>query len=296
MKINEVMKETGLTKKAIYYYENEGLIKPQKNPDNNYRNYTWEEVRTLIIINILRRLDVPIKTIGDIIRKSVSMKDILKEQLILTNRKINILQQNKVIMNDIITKDIEEQDFTIETLKTFSYELDRYAESAGHVVKELELIFPGTLGKTFAIFYKNSLNVPLDTDEKVAAWNELIRTLDEMKDIDFPEDIGQIVDELYEEVDGKDPAPWERISIQITDYLAEKQAPSGQTGGQLAKEALVGYYANPENQKKIEGYYKLQSFIINNLDMFMEIDRYISIINEEYNKHRTYISDMFQSE
>ena len=53
MRINEVMKETGLTKKAIYYYENEGLIKPQKDPENNYRNYTEEEVRKLIIINIL---------------------------------------------------------------------------------------------------------------------------------------------------------------------------------------------------------------------------------------------------
>lgn len=296
LKINEVMKETGLTKKAIYYYESEGLIKPQKNPDNNYRNYTGKEVRTLIIINILRRLDVPIKAISDIITNSVSMKEVLKEQLVLTNRKINMLLQNKKIMNDLITRDMEESDFTFNTLKEFNDELDKFTESQGHVGKELELYFPGTLGKTFAIFYNNSLNVPLDTEEKIAAWNELISKLDEMKEIDFPEDIKMIVDELYEDADEEDPAPWERINRQIADYLSEKQLPADPEGAQLAKEALVGYYANPANQKRIEGYYKLQSFIINNLDMFMEIEKYISIINEDYNKNRINIPEMFRSE
>ena len=166
-------------------------------------------------------------------------------------------------MNDLISKDIEERDFSFNTLKKFNHELDMLSEGSGQVGRELERIFPGTLGKTFAIFYGNYLNVPLDTDKKVSAWNELIRRLDEMKEIDFPEDIEKIVDELY----------------------GERQTPPDQTSLLLAKEALVGYYANPENQKKIEGYYKLQSFIINNLDMFKEIDKYISIINEDYNKY-----------
>lgn len=264
MKINEVMKETGLTKKAIYYYENEGLIKPRKDPDNNYRNYTREEVRKLIVINILRRLDVPIKAISDIIVNSVSMKDVLKEQLILTNQKINIMFQNKKIMNDLILEDIEERDFSFNTLKKFNHNLDMMSEGSGQVGRELERIFPGTLGKTFSIFYGNYLNVPLDTDRKVSAWNELIKRLDEMKEIDFPVDIEKIVDELYGNID---------------------EMPPDQTSMLLTKEALVGYYANPENQKLIEGYYKLQSFIISNLDVFKEIGDYISIINDDYNKY-----------
>lgn len=270
MKINEVMKETGLTKKAIYYYENEGLIKPQKDPENNYRNYSGEEVRKLIVINILRRLDVPIKAIGDIVRNSVPMKDVLKEQLISTNQKINLLYQNKIIMNDLIVKDIDEKDFSFKTLKAFNHELEELSKSSGqHVGKELERIFPGTLGKTFSIFYSHFLNVPLDTDEKLSAWNDLIRRLDEMKEIDFPEEIRGVVDDLYGDVGEEQLAHWERISILMT------------------KEALVGYYANPENQKKIEGYYKLQRFIINNLDMFLEIDKYVAIINEDYSRYKS---------
>jgi len=290
LKINEVMKETGLTKKAIYYYESEGLIKPQKNPDNNYRNYSEEDVRKLIIINILRRLDVPIKSIGDIIKNSVSIKEVLKDQLALTNRKINILLQNKIIMNDLITRDMEESDFTFSTLKEFNTELDKLSDSKGQVGKELELYFPGTLGKTFAIFYSDSLNVPLDTDEKIAAWNELINKLDEMKEIDFPEEIKQIVDELYEDVDGKESTPWERINRQISEYLGDGY------GALTAKETSEAYNAGPDNQRKIEGYYILQSFIINNLDIFMEIDKYISVINEDYSKKRINIPGLFQRE
>jgi len=294
MKINEVMKETGLTKKAIYYYESEGLIKPQKNPENNYRIYSEEDVRKLIIINILRRLGVPIKSIGDIIKNSVSMKEVLKEQLILTNRQINILLQNKKIMNELITRDIEESDFTLRTLKEFNADLDKLSDSKGQVGRELELYFPGTLGKTFAIFYNDSLNVPLDTDEKVAAWNELINKLDEMKEIDFPEDIKKIVDELYEDLDEKDSAPWERINRQVSEYLSGKPHSGDADGAQMARESYEGYYANPANQRKIEGYYILQRFIINNLDIFMEIDKYISVINEDYSKNRINIPELFK--
>lgn len=280
MKINEAIKETGLTKKAIYYYENEGLIKPQKDPDNNYRNYSEEDVRTLIIINILRRLDVPVKTISDIIRDSVSMKDILKEQLILTNRKINMLFQNKMIINDLITRDMDENDFSLNTMKEFNFELDTKMAGLGQVGRELERIFPGTLGKAFSIFYSNFLNVPMDTDKNAAAWNELIGKLDEMKEIEFPEDIKRIVDELYEDVEDDKLAHWERISRHVINETAGRQTPPDRTSSLLAKEALVGYYANPENQKKIEGYYKLQGFIINNLDMFKEIDKYVNAIEE----------------
>ena len=296
MKINEVMKETGLTKKAIYYYENEGLIKPQKDPENNYRNYDDEEVRTLITINILRRLDVPIKAIADMIGNSVPMKDVLKEQLILTNGKINLLFQNKMIMNDLITKDVSERDFTIHTLKAFNRELDKQMASTGLVGKELERIFPGTLGKTFSIFYSNFLNVPLDTAEKVAAWNELVRKLDDMKEIEFPEEIKKIVDELYEDVDDDKLAHWERISRRVIREVADRKTPPDRTSVLLAKEALVGYYANPENQKKIEGFYKLQSFIISNLDAFMEIDKYVGVINEDFNKFRSRMPEEFRLE
>ncbi len=278
MKINEVMKETGLTKKAIYYYENEGLIKPQKDQDNNYRNYTEEEVRALIIINILRRFDVPVKAISDIIKNSVSIKDVLKEQLAVTNHKINMLFQNKKIMNELILQDVEKQDFSFNTLKKFKLETDKLSSVSGQAGSELELIFPGTLGKTFAIFYRNALNVTLDNDEKITAWNELVRRLDEMKEIEFPEDIQKIIDSLYHEMENDIPSHWDTVSMEMINELTASQMPPDKTSDLMAKEALVGYYANPSNQQKIEGFYILQSFISKNPEMFWEIEKFIKLI------------------
>ncbi|MBC7342044.1 MAG: MerR family DNA-binding transcriptional regulator [Clostridia bacterium] len=40
MNIWEVAKATGLTKKAIRYYEKMGLLSPAINQDNNYRDYS----------------------------------------------------------------------------------------------------------------------------------------------------------------------------------------------------------------------------------------------------------------
>lgn len=281
MKINEVMKETGLTKKAIYYYENEGLIRPHKDPDNNYRHYNEEDVRKLIIINILRRLDVPIKTIGDVIGNSVSIKEVLKDQLVITNHKINVLYQNKKMMNELILQDLNERDFSFKTLKKFNLTIDKQSTLSGDLGNELELTFPGTLGKTFAIFYRYILNVPLESSEKVSAWNELVRRLDEMNEIEFPEEIQAIVKELYDAMDDSKLAHWERISKRLFDEESVARKPSKESGDLLAKEALVEYYAKPENQKKIEGYYLLQSFIIKNPEMFKEVEKFIKQIVEQ---------------
>jgi DNA-binding transcriptional MerR regulator len=285
MKINQVMKETGLTKKAIYYYESEGLISPAKEPGNNYRIYTDEEVKKLIKISILRRLDVPIKSIGEILSNSVPIKNILKEQLVLTNYKINVLLQNKMVLNKLIMKDIEDADFSIDTLKSFDLELDRIIMDSGCLGKELELIFPGTLGKLFAVFYNNFLNVHLDTKEKIAAWSELVHKLDEMQEIEFPMEIKHLVEELYGEAEQERTELLMKINGQIIGAEFSKNKFPERNSILMAKESLEGYYARPENQKRIEGYYMLQNFILNNLYAFKEIDPYMGIINERYLKH-----------
>ena len=235
MRINEVMKETRLTKKAIYYYESEGLIRPEKDPSNNYRKYTEDDVRKLIKINILRRLAVPIKAIAEIINQSISLKDILKEQLIYTNVKINELMMNKIIINELIAKDISDNDFSNDTLVDFDYRLDEIVNGFGNLGKELERVFPGSMGKFLAIFYNNYLNAPLDTDEKINAWNELLRKLDDVKEIEFPNDIKKLVDEIYAQI-----------------YEEEKHLSEEREGVLLTRESLEGYYANSTNQNKIE--------------------------------------------
>ena len=47
MKINEVETAVGVTKKNIRFYEEEGLIRPCREPGNGYRSYSQADVERL---------------------------------------------------------------------------------------------------------------------------------------------------------------------------------------------------------------------------------------------------------
>ena len=63
MKINEVEAAVGVTKKNIRFYEEEGLISPRREPGNGYRSYSEADVERLRRIKLLRKLDVPLAEI-----------------------------------------------------------------------------------------------------------------------------------------------------------------------------------------------------------------------------------------
>ena len=98
MKISEVMKATGLTKKAIYYYEEEGLVSPQKDRDNNYRSYSEDDINKLIQISVLRKLDIPLSVIYEVLKNKLEIKAVMKRQLEVIENKINYLYRNKDII------------------------------------------------------------------------------------------------------------------------------------------------------------------------------------------------------
>ena len=62
MQINEVIQKVDLTKRAIKYYEEQGLISVNKDK-NGYRNYSEEDVKTLKEISVYRKLGISIKDI-----------------------------------------------------------------------------------------------------------------------------------------------------------------------------------------------------------------------------------------
>lgn len=62
MLLNEVIKEVGMTKRAIKYYEEKGLLSVKKD-NNGYRNYTPEDVEILKKISVYRKLGIGIDDI-----------------------------------------------------------------------------------------------------------------------------------------------------------------------------------------------------------------------------------------
>lgn len=81
MRIKEVEKHTGLTAKAIRLYESRGLLSVARETENDYREYTPEDVERLKTIAVLRRLDVPLKDIKRWCDGEVTMPDLLHRVL-----------------------------------------------------------------------------------------------------------------------------------------------------------------------------------------------------------------------
>ncbi|MCR4956877.1 MAG: MerR family transcriptional regulator [Lachnospiraceae bacterium] len=104
MKINQVEELVGITKKNIRFYEDKGLIHPERNLENGYRNYTLEDVEILNKIKLLRKLDIPIETIRQLEEKHVSMEDCMTEHIKKLSKRQQELDTIKE-MCQIIAKD-----------------------------------------------------------------------------------------------------------------------------------------------------------------------------------------------
>lgn len=68
MTINEIAKELNLTKRAIKYYEEQGLLHVSKD-SNGYRNYSEQDMETLRMISVYRKLGISISDIKNLLKK-----------------------------------------------------------------------------------------------------------------------------------------------------------------------------------------------------------------------------------
>lgn len=81
MKISEVCSKTGLTKRTVRYYIEKGLISPDVyfKSGKEFREYTEDDVEMLCAIAMLRKLDIPIDTIGNMVRTPDSLTENFQE-------------------------------------------------------------------------------------------------------------------------------------------------------------------------------------------------------------------------
>ncbi|WP_337978080.1 MerR family transcriptional regulator [Streptococcus anginosus] len=61
---SEIQNKTGLTRKAIKYYEEKGLSKPLK-LENGYRDYSEEDMKILSKISLFRKVGLSISEIKE---------------------------------------------------------------------------------------------------------------------------------------------------------------------------------------------------------------------------------------
>lgn len=86
MHIKDVEQRTGLSRANIRYYEQEGLVHPARRK-NGYRDYSPDDLETLLRIRLLRRLDVPIEEIRAMQAGKLSLSEALSQRLAALRRR-----------------------------------------------------------------------------------------------------------------------------------------------------------------------------------------------------------------
>lgn len=101
MRINKVEELVGITKKNIRFYEEKGLLSPERNAENGYREYSDEDVMALQKIKLLRQLSIPIEEILKLQKGYLMLEDCMRRHIIYLDREEENLRQKKSICGQL---------------------------------------------------------------------------------------------------------------------------------------------------------------------------------------------------
>ena len=162
MLLNEIVKEVGMTKRAIKYYEEKGLLTVNKD-NNGYRNYSNQDVDTLKKISVYRKLGIGIKDI---------------KKLLKTDNKSILLHIYQEKLQDHVLQNSE-----LKALKQFID--DGNADKANELLdyqtveNAIESLLPGKeWANYFKSHFKPFLNIKLITPEQKQALQNILEYCD----------------------------------------------------------------------------------------------------------------------
>lgn len=165
---NEVQRLTGLTRKAMEYYEAQGLVSPCRD-ESGYRHYSEEEVACLQEIDMYRRLDLSIHDIKRLMsasNKNAIMSEILRSQEI----KHRLNERKRQLLSSLLGG--ASPDTIREGLRSIG--------AQASIFDRLCAAFPGFLGQSLFINYQPYLQGRIETDEQEQAYMQYLSFLDQM--------------------------------------------------------------------------------------------------------------------
>ena len=165
MLVNEVCKKCSLTKKAIEYYVEQGLVSPQIQ-ENGYRVFLEEDVEKLKKIAILRNLGLPVSDIQMVLSHQAT--NILKEISDKKFLEISALKEKHKLIQELASNNNWEQ----------IHERLKQLEKKQSVLERLINVFPGFYGRYICLHFSIYLNEPITTTEQENAFCEIIDFLD----------------------------------------------------------------------------------------------------------------------
>jgi DNA-binding transcriptional MerR regulator len=200
MQIHEAAVRTGLTKKAITYYCEQGLLSPST-LENGYREFSRQDIDKLNAISVLRKLGVAVNEIQPVLSDSTG------EALQRLSVRMEIKLQREQAKKELLRKlragaSYKELQKALEAI-----------ENNAEVAQRLLQAFPSFYGRFFCLHFARFLQQPAVTERQQAAYRQIIEFLDNAPELQFPIELQDYLQNIMQDFSEE----------QIHDMIANTQ-------------------------------------------------------------------------
>lgn len=244
--IGEFSKITGVTIRALHFYDQKGLLTPEKDPDTGHRKYKYEDLVQLQKITTFKFLGFSLEEIKQLITQD-DFYDSLKKQRDLMQKKkeeidtalntiehiISLYEEFGTVDEDIIISGINDVRMRKEQKQWIE---ENISEQVAHQLYSLHPEQENELAKQFAGIGNRLKTLSIDKEpsdpEVQAVIEEMVSLVNQVIDIDV------LLEELNErKANGLEPEP------SIKDELLFKN-PFSEVEEEFAAEAFQIYLSN----------------------------------------------------
>ena len=190
MLLNEALKRTGLTRKAVEYYIAQGLLSPQAD-QNGYRLFSEEDISRLEKIAAYRKLGInttDIRSLLDGNEKQI-LSRLLFQQKLHAQREQRKLELLKALVSGAALQDLSAQLSMLDAQETIA---DRLLSA-----------FPGYFGQYFMLHFAHFLQEPMKTDSQRNAYDRIVSWLDALPQLDLPDDLCAVLEDAAQYMDAQ---------------------------------------------------------------------------------------------
>lgn len=182
MFIHQAALATGLTKKAVEYYTQQGLVAPGVG-ENGYRDYSGEDVALLGRISVLRKLDVTTDEIREILADGSG--EALQAISVVKELRLQREGEKQRLLNELCAG---------KAYKEIADEL-RVVDNRKTITEKLLEAFPGYYGRFICLHFSRFLDDPIRSQSQQTAFESILAFLDSVPPLVMPEALQQYLRE-----------------------------------------------------------------------------------------------------
>ena len=207
MQLNELCKVCGLTKKAVEYYVDQQLVRPQV-LENGYRDFSQQDAEMLKKVAVLRRLGLSVQTIRIVFLQGsqAALRQAVQQKAALLSMEQEQLSLLRCLAD---TQDWE----------AIRQQLD-IAEKKQAILFRLLNAFPGCYGNYLRLHFARFLDLPIESTEQQQAFETVVHYLDNVDFVLSPD----LQDYLEQAVRTLDQQAEEKIAASMEDLIKDTEA------------------------------------------------------------------------